>query len=237
MKYAHIKVFLQIMYILDNMERPDVIQELKTQYPKSKIMFGRLNVTNTKEIEQRFKEIISQIKYIDVLVNGAGIIADRNVELTMAVNLVGLINTTMVAMKHMDKTQGGRGGVIVNIASVLGLEPAHGIAVYTASKHGVIGFTRSMAHEVYYKQTGVMHMAVCPGVTRTTLLEDLEGKDTFDYSRPLSNYLVTCKYQTPAVMGASLVRAVEMVENGGMYICDLGTVRKADPKTHWQFQF
>lgn len=225
------------MYILDTIERPAVIQELKAAYPYSKVMFGLLDVTDKKQIEQRFKEVVSQMKYIDILVNGAGIIMDRNVELTMGVNLIGLINTTMVALNYMDKSQGGRGGVIVNIASVLGLEPAHGIAVYTASKFGVIGFTRSMAHDIYYKKTGVIHIAVCPGITRTTLLDDLTGRDTFDYSEPLTKYLETCKYQSQAVMGASLVKSVEMAENGGMYICDLGTVRKAEPKTFWQFQF
>lgn len=45
----------------------------------------------------------------------------------------------------MDKTQSGQGGVVVNVASVYGLEPGPAFSVYTAAKHGVVGFTRSMA--------------------------------------------------------------------------------------------
>lgn len=45
----------------------------------------------------------------------------------------------------MSKANGGSGGIIVNIASVAGLEPIPGMPIYSATKHGVIGFTRSMA--------------------------------------------------------------------------------------------
>lgn len=45
----------------------------------------------------------------------------------------------------MDKTQSGQGGVVVNVASVYGLEPGPAFSVYTAAKHGVVGFARSMA--------------------------------------------------------------------------------------------
>lgn len=48
-------------------------------------------------------------------------------------------------MDAMSKANGGKGGVIVNIASVAGLTVTPGIPVYNATKHGVIGFTRSMA--------------------------------------------------------------------------------------------
>lgn len=74
-----------------------------------------------------------------------GVMADRNIELTININLIGLINTTMEALPYMDKTQKGRGGLILNIASSLGLEPCGAIAIYSASKFGVVGFTRCLA--------------------------------------------------------------------------------------------
>ncbi|KAL5292256.1 hypothetical protein ACFFRR_011194 [Megaselia abdita] len=217
------------------MEDSKIIQTLQKDHPNTKIAFDRLDVTDSTEIESKLKEVVKAMKYIDVLVNGAGIVMERNVEKTIAVNLVGLINTTLKALDYMDKSKGGRGGVVVNIASVLGLEPAHGIATYTASKHGVIGFTKSLAHDVYFQKTGVIHIAVCPGITRTPLLNTIDG--TFEYSKDLVNQLLTCKFQTPEIMGEHLVKSVEISRNGGIYICDLGTLKEAELKKHWDFEF
>lgn len=58
---------------------------------------------------------------------------------------IGLINTSLIALNAMSKSNGGHGGIIVNIASVTGLVTLPGIPFYNASKHGVIGFTRTMA--------------------------------------------------------------------------------------------
>lgn len=56
-------------------------------------------------------------------------------------------------MPYMDKTQSGHGGMVVNISSVYGLEPGPAFSVYSAAKHGVIGFTRSMAVKNIYMLT------------------------------------------------------------------------------------
>lgn len=57
---------------------------------------------------------------------------------------IGLINTSMVALNAMTKSNGGRGGIIVNISSTAGLVAIAGLPFYSASKHGVVGFTRTM---------------------------------------------------------------------------------------------
>lgn len=51
----------------------------------------------------------------------------------------------MFALNHMDKSKGGRGGTIVNISSVAGIEPLGMIAIYSAAKHGIAAFSRAMA--------------------------------------------------------------------------------------------
>lgn len=72
---------------------------------------------------------------------------DVNGSLKIYVNCVqfGLINTSLVAMDAMSKAKGGKGGVIVNIASIAGFTVTPGIPVYNATKHGVVAFTRSMS--------------------------------------------------------------------------------------------
>lgn len=56
-----------------------------------------------------------------------------------------MILTTLATIPYMCKKKGNKGGLIVNVASVLGLEPGSFIATYTSTKHGVIGWTRCMA--------------------------------------------------------------------------------------------
>lgn len=51
----------------------------------------------------------------------------------------------MVALKYMDKSKGGRGGVIANISSVAGIETTGMFAIYSAAKHGVTAFSRAMS--------------------------------------------------------------------------------------------
>ena len=127
------------------MENLKAIQTLQAINPKTKVVYMKFDVTNKTSIKNTISEVVAMVKYIDVLVNGAGVISDRNIEFTINVNLIGLINTTMEALPYMDKAQKGRGGVLLNIASVLGLEPCPPIAVYSASKFGVVGFTRSLS--------------------------------------------------------------------------------------------
>lgn len=58
---------------------------------------------------------------------------------------LGLINSSLLALEHMDQTKGGRGGLVVNISSVAGLQPTPLMAIYSAAKHGVTAFTRGLA--------------------------------------------------------------------------------------------
>lgn len=111
----------------------------------TKVHFIKCDITDKSSIKNAVAAVVQSIPYIDVLVNAAGVLADRNIELTINVNLLGLINMTMEVLPYMDKTQNGRGGVIMNVASSLGLVPCPAIAIYSASKFGVIGFTRSLA--------------------------------------------------------------------------------------------
>lgn len=104
-------------------------------------------------MKRYFEEVITQMEYIDVLINGATLCKESDIDATIAVNLTGLINTTTTVLPYMDKSKEGRGGLIVNIASVTGLDPSPVFCVYSAAKFGVIGFTRSLAVSLCLKYT------------------------------------------------------------------------------------
>lgn len=119
---------------------------------------------------------------LDIAINNAGVasplarLSDTDAavsEKIMAVNVFGLIH----AMKHELRAmmaafeRDGRKAAIVNMASVAGLVGAPQLAVYAASKHAVVGLTRSAALEV--ARRGIRVNAVCPSFTRTAMLDDI----------------------------------------------------------------
>ncbi|XP_013118121.2 alcohol dehydrogenase [Stomoxys calcitrans] len=220
--------------VLDLAENPENIQSIQAIDKATKVCFIKCDVTNKASIKEALAEAVNLFQFIDVLVNGAGVIADRNVELTINVNLIGLINTTLEALPYMDKEQKGRGGVVLNIASVLGLEPCGCICVYSASKFGVVGFTRSLSDPFYYNRTGVAVVGLCPGFTSTAMTTAPKISDTFEYSKPLTDEVFSLPFQPAAIAGEHLVQVIEKAENGSHWITDRCNLTKVDFKTFWE---
>lgn len=96
-------------------------------------------------MKQYFDEVMVQMDYIDVLIYGATLCDENNIAATINTNLTGMMNTVATVLPYMDRKMGGSGGLIVNVTSVIGLDPSPVFCAYSASKFGVIGFTRSLA--------------------------------------------------------------------------------------------
>jgi NAD(P)-dependent dehydrogenase (short-subunit alcohol dehydrogenase family) len=117
----------------------------------------------------------SELGGMDLLVNNAGIGAaadarDMTLELwrrVMEINLLGVIHGVQAAWPRMAAAGGGQ---VVNIASAFGLLPGPLYAAYSASKHGVVGLSRSLRAEGHALGIGVT--AVCPGFIRTAILDN-----------------------------------------------------------------
>jgi NAD(P)-dependent dehydrogenase (short-subunit alcohol dehydrogenase family) len=95
---------------------------------------------------------------------------------TLAVNLTGVwhaMRAELPALQAAGRRNGGRGAALVNVASVAGLKGFPGHAAYAASKHGVVGLTRTAALE--YARRGVRVNALCPGFTRTPMVDQVTG--------------------------------------------------------------
>ncbi len=157
------------------------LESVKKEIEESKVQCLAIkgDVSRFEDCEEFVKQVIEKFEKIDVLVNNAGITKDmllmrmkkEDFEQVIDVNLVGTFNVTKNVISHMLKARSGR---IINISSVVGVSGNAGQTNYSASKAGIIGFTKSLAKEVASR--GVLVNAVAPGFIETSMTEVLKDE-------------------------------------------------------------
>jgi 3-hydroxybutyrate dehydrogenase len=149
-----------------------VSHEIMNQF-HSRTLAVTCDVSNVKSVEAMFAEAAEFFgRGPDILVNNAGIAESAPISKTddelwdrhLAINLSGSFYCTRAALPQMAERGWGR---IINIASIAGKTGAPYIAAYSASKHGLLGLTRSTALEMAAK--GITANAICPGYVDTEM--------------------------------------------------------------------
>jgi len=147
-----------------------------SQVTNRKIISSKVNVTDGKSASELIERTLADFGKVDILVNNAGITRDTLIlrmeeadwDAVLNVNLKGAFNCSKAVIRPMMKQRYGR---IVNISSVSGQAGQAGQTNYSASKAGLIGFTKALAREVASRQITVN--AVAPGFIPTSLTNDL----------------------------------------------------------------
>ncbi|EDW99767.1 uncharacterized protein Dyak_GE23094 [Drosophila yakuba] len=227
---------LKALAIFDLDANEKLLAEWKDQHPDTDIIYQKLDITQKSDIAAAYKATAERFGHFDVVVNGSGLMNDRLVELTIQINLLGVINSTLTALEYMDKAKGGNGGLIVNISSVAGLQPTAIMAIYSAAKTGVTTFTRAMANPFFYAHSGVGFITICPGFTNTGLLEDIGKKTTFTYDTPMLDMFHRVKRQSAEECARNLVSAIETSKNGAVLMLELGETTEVDMPVMWKPQ-
>ena len=145
------------------------------------------DVADERQVERLISETVTRYGRLDILVNNAGIgggsrVADTSTEAfdqVLNVNLRGTFFCCRAGFRQM-KQQGG--GVIINMSSVAGVQAWAGTGTYSASKHGIMALTKSLADEG--RQYNIKVSAICPGAVADELVDasptDIERSEKID---------------------------------------------------------
>ncbi|HSF67785.1 MAG TPA: SDR family oxidoreductase [Nitrospiraceae bacterium] len=162
------------------------------------------DVADESQVERLIQETVKRYGRLDILVNNAGVIAGRRIaetttkefEETMNVNLRGTFFCCRAGFKQMKK-QGG--GTIINMSSVAGVQAWAGTGTYSASKHGIMALTKSLADEG--RPHHIRVSAICPGgvaddlvdasqeeILRSEMIDPFDVAETAVYLATLGKY-------------------------------------------------
>lgn len=166
---------IAITYSSNAAKAEEVVEELKQNGVKAIAIRG--NASLEQDVNNIVKEVEDSLGTIDILVNNAGITKDNLLirmksedwDDVLDVNLKGVFLCTKAVARGMMKKKYGK---IINIASVVGITGNAGQGNYSASKAGVIGFTKSMAKELASR--GIRVNAVAPGFIQTDMTDVLK---------------------------------------------------------------
>lgn len=154
------------------------------------------DVSSFLQVENLVNQLISQYSKIDILINNAGILGPRkktedypsqDFDNVIDVNIKGVYYLMKALLPHFCINSKG---VIVNTASVAGHLGMAGHIAYSASKHAVIGMTKTVAIE--YAKKGIRVNAICPGFTQTAMLDsadtDAQYKEMLKFATPMKRF-------------------------------------------------
>jgi 3-oxoacyl-[acyl-carrier protein] reductase len=204
-----------------------VLHELSMTSPDQKFQLQIVDVASTSAVESALQELLGHFGNIDILVNNAGITRDgllmrmseEDWDQVLATNLKSVFNTCKVLARPMMKQ---RAGSIINISSVIGLTGNAGQVNYSASKSGMIGFTKSLAKELASR--GVRANCIAPGYIETSMTDALPQavKEAIIEKIPLGRIGQPADIAQAALYlasdGASYVTGQVLTVDGGMVV-------------------
>lgn len=188
----------------------DLVEALSEHGAKAIFIGG--DVRDPQEVAAAAARAVSEAGRIDIVVNCAGVreicdvyeITPDEWDNVIAINLSGVFYWCQAAALHMRESGGGS---IINISSVAGLMGFSRRPAYTATKHAVIGLTKSLARDL--APAGIRVNAICPGLIRTPLTESYFEDDHFQEELALT--VPQGRYGVPQdIAQAALYLASEM---------------------------
>ncbi|XP_069687834.1 15-hydroxyprostaglandin dehydrogenase [NAD(+)]-like isoform X2 [Periplaneta americana] len=207
---------------IDSTKGEAAIEGFNKEFGKGKTIFIKTDVTKQDNLEEAFKKTKDTFNTIDIVINNAGIIDDAHWERELDINVRGVVRGTQLAMDYMGKDKGGKGGTVVNIASVAGLGLRSASPVYDGSKYFVVGYSQAMAFAPLSARHGVRVLTMCPGLTDTPIADGvLAGYEELDIKREAILSVFTM--QKPDHVGEAIIHIIREGETGSVWVSDRST--------------
>jgi 3-oxoacyl-[acyl-carrier protein] reductase len=176
--FAKEGAWVAVNYHSDSQRAETAETELKKV--TNNVIISKANVASKNEVDRFIKHVIDQWNHVDILVNNAGIIRDKFLmflgeedwDRVIETNLRGTYLCSRAVIKTMIAQKFGR---IINMTSPSAITGRAGQTNYSASKGGIISFTKSLSKEV--ARMGITANAVCPGIISTPMTEAMDPKE------------------------------------------------------------
>ncbi|KAK5645129.1 hypothetical protein RI129_006429 [Pyrocoelia pectoralis] len=142
---------------------------LNEKFGRGKSIFVPADVSNSSQFETAFKVSIRHWGGLDVVINNAGIVNEIEWQWMVNVNVVGTLQGVFLGVKYMSAANLGRGGVIINIATVDAIDSLYVLPIYSSTKSFILDVSRALGHHVYYDHSKIKMITVSPGATNTSM--------------------------------------------------------------------
>ncbi|XP_023019285.2 15-hydroxyprostaglandin dehydrogenase [NAD(+)] [Leptinotarsa decemlineata] len=181
-----------------------------------KVIFIQTDVTKKDELKAAFEKTIAKFKNLDIVVNNAGIMNEPDWKLTLTVNLEAVLSGTFMALdEYLPKYRSSEEGLIVNTASILGIDCMRTIPTYSATKSGVIALGRSLGHQEDYDKTHIRIITICPGYIDTPLVSAAINREGYTNHQPDPDSFIS-----PDFVGEQVVCLMNEGKTGSVWVIE-----------------
>ena len=175
--------------ILNYLNSIDAANQVASEFPN--VLAYKADIANKKEVEAMVAFAKERFGQIDILINNAGVsctgliqdVTQEEWEKVLSINLTGVFNCTQAVLPDMIYRNNGK---IINISSVWGMVGASNEVAYSATKAGVIGFTKALAKEV--GPSNIKVNCIAPGIIMTDMVSNYTTEEFIEIQNqiPLS---------------------------------------------------
>lgn len=217
-KYLERGAKVVVIADIDDKQGLTSVQTLNAKHGSNRAEFLKCDVTT--DLEPAASRIMKKHKVVDVLVNNAGILNEFNIKRTVGINVTALMEWSVRFFEHMRKDNGGKGGTIINLASIYGYRVDQFLPIYQGSKFAVIGFTRSFGHKYRHERYGVRCVAICPGFTETVLVSSVKVNEDEGLQKDFENMLKHTLWQKVDSVANAAADVMERADSGTAWLIE-----------------